>query len=129
MEVKVCSTCNIEKPITAFRPNRQRAHRCRKSCIACSTIIRIARVRGTTVEHLENLKSSQDNKCAICEIPAEEIKHTKFKYNPLVVDHCHTTGKVRGMLCPSCNHALGHFKDNVVAIAKAIDYLNKHCTN
>jgi len=41
----------------------------------------------------------------------------------LAVDHCHATGKVRGVLCANCNRALGLFGDNVALMAKAIEYL------
>ena len=44
----------------------------------------------------------------------------------LCVDHCHTTGAVRGLLCDNCNKALGLFKDNVDVLNKAIDYLKEN---
>lgn len=43
----------------------------------------------------------------------------------LYIDHCHKTNQVRGLLCFSCNSALGHFKDNVESLKKAIKYLKK----
>lgn len=60
----------------------------------------------------------QQAKCAICDTKPD-------KYPGLVVDHCHTTGKVRGLLCTKCNLGLGHFKDNKEALAKAALYLVK----
>ena len=42
----------------------------------------------------------------------------------LSIDHCHKTGKVRGLLCKHCNHGLGKFKDDVNLLKIAIDYLN-----
>jgi len=39
------------------------------------------------------------------------------------VDHCHKTGAVRGLLCPSCNSVLGMFNDDTALFARAIDYL------
>jgi len=47
-------------------------------------------------------------------------KHHKTK---LVVDHCHSTGKIRGLLCHNCNRALGLMQDNVETLQNAIDYL------
>ncbi len=41
------------------------------------------------------------------------------------IDHCHETGKVRGVLCPRCNKALGLFSDNLNVMEKAIKYLKK----
>lgn len=44
----------------------------------------------------------------------------------LAVDHNHTTGKVRGLLCSNCNRALGHFKEDLDIIRAAVDYLKDH---
>ena len=51
-------------------------------------------------------------RCAICESPAR-----------LVVDHCHTTGEPRDLLCDHCNRGLGYFRDNAEALRRAADYL------
>jgi hypothetical protein len=56
----------------------------------------------------------QDNSCAICK---KEIGWES------AVDHCHTTGKIRGLLCRNCNLGLGGFKDNIETIRKAIEYV------
>lgn len=53
-------------------------------------------------------------KCDICEA-----------VEPLVVDHCHSSGKVRGMLCQHCNRGLGHFRDNTKVMAQAIKYIKE----
>lgn len=78
-----------------------------------------------TVGDIEKLKEEQGNRCAICGTHADDIPHANFKHNPLVIDHCHTTGKVRGLLCPTCNSGLGHFHDDVGKLANAIAYLSK----
>lgn len=46
----------------------------------------------------------------------------------LFVDHNHSTGNVRGLLCSPCNAFIGHLKDDVTLIQNAIDYLNKDST-
>ena len=42
------------------------------------------------------------------------------------VDHCHTTNKVRGILCAACNFGIGKFKDSTALLYLAIDYLKKN---
>lgn len=63
---------------------------------------------------------SQDGKCAIC----GEKKPSSGR-DGLAVDHCHTKGHVRGLLCIHCNHGLGKFKDNPDLLQKAIEYLKE----
>jgi len=67
----------------------------------------------SNADHLLMLRL-QDNKCAICKEPFKSSPH---------VDHCHRTGKVRGLLCPGCNHGLGRFKDSITALLNAVSYL------
>ena len=59
----------------------------------------------------------QNNACAICLNP-ETIENSI-----LCVDHCHTTGKVRGLLCRMCNSALGKFQDDLLNLKRAVAYL------
>lgn len=66
----------------------------------------------------ENLLKSQDNRCGICEVLITSNKEGN-------IDHCHTTGKIRGILCPSCNKGLGNFKDNDMLLLKAINYIEE----
>jgi len=70
----------------------------------------------TPEEYLE-LKQSQDCKCKIC---GKEEKNNK---KALAIDHCHTTGKVRGLLCDTCNRGIGYLKDDISILKKAIEYL------
>ena len=69
-------------------------------------------------EYNEILKS-QNDVCAIC-----FKKETRNRTKNLSIDHCHKTGKVRGLLCAKCNSALGHFEDNIENMKNAINYLN-----
>lgn len=71
-----------------------------------------------TVEQYYEMWDNQKGVCALCSDPPTE------KMN-LCLDHCHETGKVRGLLCTKCNKALGLFKDNIETIRKAIEYLTK----
>ena len=66
----------------------------------------------------EQMQTAQNNVCAIC-----KEKETCSRQEYLSVDHNHTTGKVRGLLCNSCNRALGYFRDNPVFVENAKNYL------
>jgi len=63
----------------------------------------------------EQLAQKQGNVCAICGL-APTTKR-------LDLDHCHSTNKIRGLLCNNCNRGLGHFKNNKDLLARAINYL------
>jgi hypothetical protein len=67
----------------------------------------------------------QNSVCAICHCP--ETRTHSAKTDPLVVDHDHTTGKVRGLLCHRCNTALGLMKDDVARLLSAVAYLKRTC--
>ena len=67
---------------------------------------------------------SQNGKCAICK--QEETEKRNGNIKSLAVDHNHSTGKVRGLLCSSCNTALGKFKEDVEILKNAISYLQSH---
>lgn len=71
------------------------------------------RTYGLSLDTYDKIKASQNNACKICE-------KTDCK---LVVDHCHTTERVRGLLCHNCNVALGHLRDKPEVIGKCIEYL------
>lgn len=64
----------------------------------------------------------QNGSCAICGISQSELKG---RFKNLCVDHCHTTGKVRGLLCQGCNRGIGLLKDNVSVLEKAASYIKK----
>ena len=74
---------------------------------------------GITPEIYKEMYESQAGLCKICE---NEIE---FIHKNTHVDHCHTTGKVRGLLCHHCNLGLGHFKDNIKSLSSAINYLGE----
>lgn len=67
---------------------------------------------GISLEERDRMAAEQGGVCAIC----REAK-------TLVVDHCHTSGEVRGLLCNDCNWMLGLAKDNPANLAAAIGYL------
>lgn len=87
--------------------------------------IQLKRDFGITVEQYDEMLKGQDSVCAICGKP--ETSRNKYRdVQPLAVDHCHTTGKVRALLCSNCNRGLGCFKDDPDLLLKAVSYLRKH---
>jgi hypothetical protein len=73
---------------------------------------------GITIEHFEKMKSAQNNKCAICKRIEGKIA--------LHVDHCHTSKKVRGLLCHQCNWYLGTIEADADILPRLIQYLRDH---
>ena len=78
---------------------------------------------GITLKEKNFILKKQNNKCKICKITIH--KNKKLKNNTACIDHCHTTNKLRGILCSMCNKGLGHFKDNTEILTNAIDYLKE----
>jgi hypothetical protein len=81
---------------------------------------------GITIEVYEQMLESQGGVCKICKNPEFEVDKKKGKLKDLAVDHCHTTGKVRGLLCGRCNTSLGKFKDDPALLRSAILYLEEN---
>lgn len=73
---------------------------------------------GLTIADYQRLLEDQDYRCKICLIEFGETRKTAP-----CVDHCHQTGKVRGLLCTQCNVALGMMKDDPDVLRRAIEYL------
>jgi hypothetical protein len=72
---------------------------------------------GITLDEYNSLREQQSYKCALCG------KHEDENHQGLVVDHSHVTGKVRKLLCTSCNVGLGMFQDSPELLEKAAEYL------
>lgn len=78
---------------------------------------------GIGIQEYNEMLERQHGVCAICEGTEKSTAHTSKKIRTLAVDHCHSTGKVRGLLCSRCNRALGFFGDSIPTLKKAIAYL------
>lgn len=76
---------------------------------------------GITLDDFERMLNEQDGVCKIC----SEKEKVRNNLN-LSVDHCHKTGKVRGLLCNRCNRAIGFMEDNVQLLKNAIKYLENN---
>lgn len=76
-----------------------------------------------SVDEYNNMLSSQNYVCAICQQEETTREHRTGLVRKLSIDHCHKTGKIRGLLCTTCNHVLGKFKDDENLFNRAINYL------
>lgn len=137
-----CRVCEQSKPLSEMVRNAGRACGYERLCSSCkkddSQAFRATnpesarassrnykrRVRyaelGISEEGYQELLRRQKGRCAICK--------KKPGQSRLAVDHDHTTGVVRGLLCKHCNQALGHFRDNVESLKAAIRYLTGQVT-
>lgn len=79
--------------------------------------LHLKREYGISSDEYDTLLLKQNGQCCIC--------GTASGTQTLHVDHCHTTGTIRGLLCNSCNTGLGHFRDNPALLQKAITYLKE----
>ena len=80
----------------------------------------ISRAYGIDLVEYNKLLVKQKHSCYICK------KHKDTFKKRLCVDHNHKTGKVRGLLCASCNYVLGHSKDSVRILKTMIKYLKEN---
>lgn len=121
---QTCRVCGESKPLVDYS-FRNDSGKYRTECKPCRSIREAAKRYNVTIEYIQELHTAQDGCCAICGTHESEIAHEAFIHSPLVIDHDHTTGAVRGLLCPSCNVILGHAKDNPQILLNAASYLIK----
>lgn len=87
----------------------------------------LKRKYGMTGEEYDSLLLSQNYACRICRaIETDRGWRQRKQRASLFVDHCHTTGRVRGLLCHQCNAGLGMFRDSPELLATAISYLREN---
>lgn len=77
---------------------------------------------GMTLEQYRELDAAQGGVCAICRQPPAKRGYTS---NRLHVDHDHQTGRVRGLLCEHCNHAIGKLEDSPELLMRAAQYVRE----
>lgn len=143
--MKICSQCNEEKTLVSFHKKKSSKDGLQPKCKDCNiqnvqnwqnknpekyelawkervgneSVVHRRRAKryGLTPDELTILLEQSGGVCEIC-----KRKPNKW----LVVDHCHNSNIVRGILCELCNQALGLFADNVEYMESAIKYLNKN---
>jgi hypothetical protein len=109
-----CKVCEEYKPEESFIAKHKGQFRV---CKECKTHLNRLNRYFITPDDYQSLLDKQNNKCAICE---DDLKQDK---NNTVVDHCHSTDEIRGILCRECNSGLGNFKDKNNLLAQAAKYL------
>lgn len=117
-----CIRCNLVKPLSQFRKSSHVNTGYLNTCKSCLSISQrasvIVRLYGITINEYETLLQEQNNKCVVCHI---DLLNTKQ-----CIDHDHTTGKVRGILCDSCNRGLGLLKDDPKILIRGARYIKAH---
>lgn len=81
---------------------------------------------GISFSEVKSMLAIQNGCCANIGCGCEIAIHPKDEQKKACVDHCHTTGKVRAMLCVKCNTLLGHVENTKTVVFGLLDYLNKH---
>jgi len=137
---KVCTKCGTEKPLDNFRSRGgNMKHLLKSQCNSCLylqhknwiaqnpekiknyrekdpwTLIKRCSRRGITPEELIDKYEEQGGKCSICLSDIDLVDSA--------IDHNHDSGKFRGVLCKTCNRALGLFRDNPEILRRARKYL------
>lgn len=92
----------------------------REHVLRYRTIRSLQKLYGITIEEYEARLAAQKGVCAICKRPPSAFKK-RFS-----VDHNHSTGKIRALLCSPCNTGIGLFQDNPALCVKAARYLRKY---
>jgi hypothetical protein len=117
-EFKACPRCGLKKNSSQFYRAMGKTDGLQSVCKRCNAICQRLSLYGVTEEQFNAMLAAQGGACAICKwIPGVDD-------GPLQVDHNHITGENRGLLCGLCNRGVGHFRDGIVFINKAIEYIN-----
>lgn len=138
--IKMCTRCGEGKELSEFYKHSQKPNCTQSECKVCNKRAATARrlsdpkkfnegqkrcrlaKYGLTKDDFNALLEKQNGGCAICGATSGGKRHENER---LHVDHCHTTGVVRGLLCTECNTSLGKFKDSPELLRKAAMYLEQ----
>jgi len=131
---KVCRSCGIDKQLSEFSKEKKKKDGLKIYCKPCERarfklwreanieeillkdrIKHYIRKYGLSKEKALELVQDRNGTCEICQ-----------DHKPLVVDHHHETGAVRGMICSACNSMLGYSRENPDFLMSCIKYLEKY---
>lgn len=149
---KACSKCGETKPTDAFWKDSRYRGGYQHQCKACKYKVSeewrkrnresvnakqreyqranpdvarrswVKKKYGMTWDEYQSMVFTHDNRCGVCWRTADEAEPGRL----LSVDHCHETGRVRGLLCGGCNRALGLLQDDVLRIRKLAEYVERY---
>lgn len=111
---------NSEKGRLARKKSYDKAYRLRPERREQMLNSALRKYYGIDVAEFNRMFDVQSGCCAIC------MRHQSEFKKRLSVDHDHSTGKVRALLCQHCNQGLGHFRDSANLLSLAMTYLSKH---
>jgi len=145
---KKCTLCGEIKAAVEFYPHSQKPHLLHSWCKKCTNkkavehrknnpLTVAARKQqalqtyyGISWEEYKALMENQGGRCAICGIEFDLTPGKgKIGNNKPCIDHCHTTGTIRGILCGHCNKGLGFFTDSRTKLYNALRYLEANNGN
>ena len=146
---KVCTVCDEERNLSEYRKDKSAYDGLTQKCKPCFKLYQkewyennkdaqkanakkyrkknplshfkshIKREYGITLDDYNAMFSNQHGSCAICNT------HQKDLEKRLSVDHCHTSGNVRGLLCNRCNTSIGLFDEDTSILKSAINYIDR----
>jgi hypothetical protein len=116
-----CKKCHTEKTIQYQKKNKEKVNSKNLKWDKDNPDKRrdayYRRTYGITLDEYNNLHLNQSGKCKLCK-DVEVLPKSR-----LGVDHCHDTGRIRGLLCDLCNTALGRLGDSVESIERVLAYV------
>ena len=129
LQEKECSLCESVKPVSEFSKNSKYKDGYYKHCKSCHYIVygrdaHFRRTYGISLLDYKDMLEQQNYRCITC-----GAVHRETKQERMVVDHCHSDGGVRGLICQKCNMALGSARDNPDILRNLADYLEKYYGN
>lgn len=130
--LKECGRCKVVKTLDNFGSDKHTKFGVTSNCKTCVNSKPRHLVKNNSLKSKYNISLAdfkqmilnQGGNCAIC-----KTKLYTLDIKSVHTDHCHTTGKVRGILCKYCNFGLGWFKDNTKLLENAITYLKFHAND
>jgi hypothetical protein len=122
--IKKCSSCLKEKTIANFNADNASVDGFFSWCVDCIWGNAILSTYGVSVDQYEKMASKQGNRCGAC---GDEYHEAQLRgRGRWCIDHCHATGKVRGLLCDPCNKIIGMALENPERLRGQADYIERH---